>query len=172
MSRIVPPSKTQTPVSLTLTFSPATSALSPISDLTRPFYFPSRCQPPLGFSSVVDRLKSQSWFLCTSDPPSNVSSKPALQQNSHLWPLLLLPVRWTQLAGEKPHCHAILCADPRSPTFVRPLVPLVRALLAQFSFSHPLHHHSKHSWLSSSSVFKACPQAILRLFFFWPHWNN
>lgn len=94
MSRILPPSKTQTPVSLTLTFSPATSALSPISDLTRPFCFPSRCQPPLGFSSVVDRLKSQSWFLCTSDPPSNVSSKPALQQNAHLWPLLLLPVSW------------------------------------------------------------------------------
>ena len=49
--------------SLSLAFSPARPALSTVSDLTRPFYFPSRCQSPLGFSSVVDHLKSQSWIL-------------------------------------------------------------------------------------------------------------
>ena len=49
--------------SLSLVFSIARPALSTVSDLTRPFYFPSRCQSPLGFSSVVDHLKSQSWIL-------------------------------------------------------------------------------------------------------------
>lgn len=133
--------------SLSLTFSPARSALSTRSDLPRTSYFPSRCQSPLGLSSVADHLKSQPWILCTPTRPSDLSGKPAPPHSSRLRPLLLLPAR--RLSWER-DCPATW---PRVQTQVSSLCQAFGASsqgstsLGQFSISHPFHQHCKHSWL-------------------------
>ena len=152
--------------SLSLAFSPARPALSTVSDLTRPFYFPSRCQSPLGFSSVVDHLKSQSWILQICPANQHHSKAPICGLCSYC------------RSGGLSWGKATLPRGPECRPQVSSLCQAFRASsqgftsLGQFSFPHPFHQHSNHLWLSPSSIFEVYPQSDVRLFFLLPHWNN